>query len=682
MDARMKKLLAFLSGNLQLIVPVYQRPYSWKQQHCEQLWDDILRAGHNKKEANHFIGSIVHISNVHSFSGLSKMLLIDGQQRITTITLLLLAIKKLLGDKRIEGQDPRAFLDNPRSKGEAKYKLLLSKVDKDTLLRLLDNPDQPLKQMSGTLVDNFSYFSRLLSDASGAGELEAIWRGIGRLSIVEISLDRDKDNPQLIFESMNSTGKDLSQADLIRNYVLMGVELDRQAALYEEYWYPMELKFGDDYNEHFDNFVRHFLCVKIKGRPSQKKVYEEFKRYHASDRCIGDTEEILKDMLKHSEFYCRIALGKEEDPGLKAVFSEFSDNLTADVALPFLLHAYDHYDMGELDKSSFEKIVRLVISYVFRRFICKLQTSAIGPTFEKLLVSTQNGLSVDSVEGFFRGLANSQSRFPCNLEFIGHLCNSGIYKIGFRKYLLEKLENHNRKEKISVKEYEVDLIMPDSPTYEWREELGENATSICERYAFNLGNLTLVSYDSSHKHKSFKEKRDMKDGFADSRLYLNSYLRSCDTWGEEAIQERVKQLAKRASEVWETPSELEEKLTSASLNEAYSVDNKFARSNARPIYDALLGELSMLGNVMESPKKCYISICLSGRKIADVDVLTNYLNVSFKANIGEIDDPRSKIRDMSRTGHMGTGNAMVVIDSTDDIPYLMDILKQAFNQKI
>ena len=272
MDARMKKLLAFLSGNMQLIVPVYQRPYSWKQQHCEQLWDDILRAGHNKKEANHFIGSIVHISNVHSFSGLSKMLLIDGQQRITTITLLLLAIKKLLGDKRIEGQDPRAFLDNPRSKGEAKYKLLLSKVDKDTLLRLLDNPDQPLKQMSGTLVDNFSYFSRLLSDASGAGELEAIWRGIGRLSIVEISLDRDKDNPQLIFESMNSTGKDLSQADLIRNYVLMGVELDRQTTLYEEYWYPMELKFGDDYNEHFDNFVRHFLCVKIKGRPSQKKV--------------------------------------------------------------------------------------------------------------------------------------------------------------------------------------------------------------------------------------------------------------------------------------------------------------------------------------------------------------------------------------------------------------------------
>ena len=673
MDATVSNLLTFLGGSVQLVVPVYQRPYSWDKKHCEQLWEDIMKVGRSDREVGHFLGSIVHVSDVHSFSGLSKMLLIDGQQRITTITLLLLAMKEVLGDREIGDQEISAYLDNPCCTGESKYKLLLSKGDRDTLLYLLDGSNPKPQNVCKKLIENLSWLSQWLKEADAKNELEIVWRGLGRLRVVEISLDRDKDNPQLIFESMNSTGKDLSQADLIRNYVLMGMEPNIQTKLYEKYWYPMEVNFGDKYDEHFDAFVRNFLSMEIRELPKIDDVYEKFKLYGSE---CDDVEEILRSLLRYSKFYCNMALNREEDPGLKAAFLEFNSNLKADVTMPFLLKVYDHYDRGALDRSSFEKIVRLVISYIFRRLICNLPSNRLRGIFIDLVGDIQEGISLDLMETHFRGLLGL-GRFPDDLEFFGHLTTRDIYGLSCRLYILETLENHKRKEKIPHKQYTIEHIMPKELDEVWEEELGSDHEEIHRKYLHTLGNLTLTGYNSEYGNKPFKAKRDMRGGFGSSPLNLNKDLGDYDVWNEATIQERAENLANEACRIWRAPGTIGEKFHNTSMS--YSVDHHFAHRDDRPLYDAFKNEVSKLGEVREEAKKICIAFYIGKIRILEVIPYADYLKISFKANVSSINDPESKIEEVGDRGR-GFGNAAVKLRFINEIPYLMGLMKQVLKQ--
>jgi uncharacterized protein with ParB-like and HNH nuclease domain len=321
MKAVEAKMLEFLKKSPQFVVPIYQRTYSWSERQCGQLWNDIVRTGREDSVPAHFTGSIVYVEKgLYQISTQSPLLVIDGQQRLT-VMLIIEALARALGDNEpVDGFSARKlrnyYLLNPEEDGERRYKLLLSQTDRDSLKALLDNRTAP-KEISLRVEENFALFQDWISKAKS--DLVSVCKGLAKLVIVDISLSRDQDNPQLIFESLNSTGLDLSQADLIRNFILMGLEPQRQTRLYQQYWRPMEVDFGQEgYSSQFDAFMRHYLTVKTGEIPNVREVYQAFKTYARSPGA-GDVEALVADVCAFSGYYCKMALGAEPDPDLKLV---------------------------------------------------------------------------------------------------------------------------------------------------------------------------------------------------------------------------------------------------------------------------------------------------------------------------------------------------------------------------
>ena len=379
MIAVQASLLTFLHKSPQFAIPIYQRNYSWTGTQCRQLWTDLLRAGRSDAIKAHFIGAVVYVKRGQdNVVAQEPLMVIDGQQRLTTSTLLIAALAKYFENKGV-GELLGAFsakklrnyyLINADEDGERHYKLILSETDKDTLLAILNNSPMPVES-SQRIVENYELFQELI--AVHHAELEAICRGLSKLVIVDVSLDRSQDNPQLIFESMNSTGLELSQADLIRNYILMGLEPSLQTTLYKTYWRPMEKAFGQTaYGVHFDPFMRHYLTSKTGEIPNVRDVYTAFKTFAATFK--GDTTKLVADIHAYATYYCAMALGAEQDSALKQAFHDLRE-LKVDVAYPFLLDVYHDMKQGRLTSEEVLTVVRLVESYVFRRAICAIPTN-------------------------------------------------------------------------------------------------------------------------------------------------------------------------------------------------------------------------------------------------------------------------------------------------------------------
>jgi uncharacterized protein with ParB-like and HNH nuclease domain len=314
MKATEAKLLEFFKKSPQFVIPIYQRTYSWGERECRQLWDDILRSGRNNEVSAHFVGSIVYVEKgLYSITSQSPLLVIDGQQRLTTLTLLIEALARSLGDREpIDGFSAKKlrsyYLLNPLEEGERRFKLILSHTDKASLLALLDERPTPIEH-SLRVDANFEFFKERITESKD--EVAALCKGLAKLVIVDISLNRDQDNPQLIFESLNSTGRELSQADLIRNFVLMGLEPQIQTKLYEQYWRPMEVDFGQvGYATHFDGFMRHYLTLKTGVIPNVREVYEGFKQYARSSKVTG-VEALVSEIRRFAGYYCAMALSAE-----------------------------------------------------------------------------------------------------------------------------------------------------------------------------------------------------------------------------------------------------------------------------------------------------------------------------------------------------------------------------------
>ncbi|HRJ76851.1 MAG TPA: DUF262 domain-containing protein, partial [Anaerolineales bacterium] len=336
------------------------------ERECNQLWEDILRTGRNDEVSAHFVGSIVYVEKgLYHVSNQSPLLVIDGQQRLTTVTLLMEALARRLGEEEpLDGFSAKKlrnyYLLNPLEDGDRRYKLVLSQTDKDSLISIVDQKPTP-KEFSIRVEENFGFFRDKL--ASSASDILSVCKGLAKLIIVDISLNRDQDNPQLIFESLNSTGRELSQADLIRNFILMGLEPELQTKLYEQYWRPMEVDFGQEaYPTHFDGFMRHYLTVKTGEIPNVNQVYEAFKLF-ARSSIVPGIEELVSDIRTFAKYYCSMALGAETNTELKSVFQDLRE-LKVDVAYPFLLELYNDYAHGILSSKDFLEAVRLVESYV------------------------------------------------------------------------------------------------------------------------------------------------------------------------------------------------------------------------------------------------------------------------------------------------------------------------------
>ena len=418
MKATEAKLVDFLKKSPQFVIPIYQRTYSWSEKECLQLWEDILRAGMSDEITAHFVGSIVYVEKgLYSVSSQTPLLVIDGQQRLTTVMLIIEALARALGENEpIDGFSAKKlrnyFLLNPLEEGEKKYKLILSETDKTTLTALLDQKDTP-KDYSIRVKANFDFFTEKISEEKK--DLLAVCKGLAKLIIVDISLNRDQDNPQLIFESLNSTGRELSQADLIRNFILMGLEHDLQTQLYERYWRPMELDFGQEgYNQFFDGFVRDYLTVKTGTIPKERGVYEAFKQY-ARSQGTPNIDALVSDIRTFARYYCAMALDAEDNKELKMAFRDLRE-LKVDVAYPFLLEVYHDYKTGVITVEELLKIVRLVESYVFRRAICAIPTNSMNKTFGKFARSLNKEKYLESVQANFM-LLPSYRRFPDDEEF-------------------------------------------------------------------------------------------------------------------------------------------------------------------------------------------------------------------------------------------------------------------------
>ena len=693
MKANATKLLPFLHKASQFVVPIYQRNYSWDEKQCQQLWEDILRVGSNPDIGVHFIGSIVYVEGGQSQVTLqAPLLVIDGQQRLTTISLMLEALARAVGGTEpVQGFSSEKirhnYLTNSLETDERFYKLLLSDTDKDSLKALIKGNDYP-SAPSIKIRENFEYFTEQIK--LNGKYIDAICNGLAKLMIVDISLERNQDNPQLIFESMNSTGKALSQADLIRNFILMGLEPELQNSLYMKYWRPMELEFGQEaYGDEFDAFMRHYLTIKTGDVPRVSEVYEAFKEYSTKfDKEDGVTD-LVAEIRKYSKYFVAMALGGETNSALKPLFKDLIQDLNYSVAYPLLLELYADYDAGILSEKDFATAIKLIESYVFRRSICEIPTNSMNKTFAEFSRYLVKDDYLNSIYAYFYSLP-SYRRFPTNEEFRLAFETKDLYNIYSRAYWLRKMENFGKKELVAVENYTIEHILPQNPSLsdEWKKDLGENWEEIQSKYLHTLGNLTLTGYNSEYSDKPFKDKKSMKGGFAQSPLTLNDKVREVDVWNESAILKRASFLSERAIEIWPRyevdTSTLKkfEAVKSAASNYTLADHPNLQRQEVRALFDALRAEvLALDSNISDTVLKYYIAF-KAETNFADVIPKTRWLRLSLNLKFSEIDDPRGIATDVTGKGRWGNGDVSINFKKIEDLPYVMGLIKQSLAKQL
>jgi uncharacterized protein with ParB-like and HNH nuclease domain/predicted transport protein len=693
MKALAAGLLGFLENSTQFIIPIYQRTYSWTEKECEQLWNDILRAGRDDKINVHFVGSIVYIEEgLSQITNRSPVLVIDGQQRLTTITLVLAALSRVVGDEEpLKGFSAskinKRYLVDEEEEDDLHYKLLLTQTDRETLKAIVAGKERPA-EYSIRISNNYALFMDWLK--KHASELDVICKGLSKLVVVDIALTRDQDNPQLIFESMNSTGRELSQADLIRNFILMGLEPKLQSRLYKDYWRPMEVEFGQEaYTEHFDGFMRHYLTFKTGAIPKLDGIYEAFKEYaRTPDVEAAGIEELVRDVRSFARYYCAMALGAETHAKLNIAFHDLRE-LKVDVAYPFLLELYQDYDKRILPAEDFEDAVRLIESYVFRRAICAIPTNSLNKTFSTFTKSLKKDRYLESIKAHFLKLP-SYRRFPKDEEFQRDIQTRDLYNFRSRSFWLRRLENHERKERVSVDEYTIEHIMPQNPELSpaWRDSLGENWKTIQEEWLHTLGNLTLTGYNSEYSDKPFKNKRDMEGGFKNSPLKVNAGLGQIEDWNEQTIKYRAAELANNAAKVWESPKLTKEILDEYSQHKesssSYSIEDHphLHSSEMRILFDKLRREILALDPcVSEEFLKLYVAY-KAETNFVDIVPQAKQLRLSLNMRFPEINDPRGLCKDVSGLGRWGNGEVEVKLNNQDDIPYVMGLIRQSLEQQL
>lgn len=689
MKATETPFLAFLNGPKQYIIPIYQRTYSWETKQCKQLWKDILRTGQRHDIAAHFLGSIVYIQRgLYQSSAIPQMLVIDGQQRLTTLSLLLSALARAIENSPVPIQEITQeeiegyYLLNTLGRGDLRYKLILTQSDRPTLIQQLEGKELP-KPASHRIVENYLFFEEQI--AKSGVPLMTIYKGIEKLIVVDISLNANYDNPQLIFESLNSTGLELSQADLIRNYVLMGLQPRHQEALYNDHWHPMEQSFGQvGYSRLFDRFMRDYLTIKTGRIPNIRQVYEDFKTYEHSPTS-GDIDDLVADVHRYSKYFVAMALEAETDSALRECFADINE-LRVEVAYPLLLDVYDDYVRSRLTREEFIQILRLVESYVFRRAVCGIPTNSLNKTFATLSRQLDKKRYFESFQAALL-LKDSYRRFPDDVEFTCEIVVKDLYNFRSRNYWLRRMENHDRKERVNVEEYTIEHVMPQNEDLcrEWQQDLGQNWPDIHVRYLHTLGNLTLTGYNPELSDRPFKEKRDIKGGFADSPIRLNRSLAKLDRWNEAAIQARAEELAKLATKIWAYPQ-----MSPAVLDRYRAEDKRHGATYTLADHPNLSGSIMDLfqqirkrllhldPSVTEEILKYYIAYKTS-TNFVDIIAQKRRLLLMLNMRFDEVHDPHGLCQDVTGIGRWGNGDVEVRLSSPSQIDAVMELVQQSFD---
>lgn len=561
MKGEAKQFLKFIDGSdKRFIIPVYQRNYSWQNKHCAQLLND-LKGIIKKPDAPHFFGSIV---SSHMQGGKREdFLIIDGQQRLTTISILLIAIVDLLKHKKVIPKDDRLIekitkkhLVDEYQEDQRKIRLKPIKDDCKAFDALFGDESDFVD--GSNVTSNFRYFrDRILNENI---DIDDLYDAISRLQTIDIFLEKD-DDPQLIFESLNSTGLELEEGDKIRNFILMGLSSELQEKYYEAFWNKIEK------NTHFkvSDFFKDYLTLKLNRTVVIKDIYFTFKDYVKKNN--DDIEALLQDLLEYSKLYAIILHPIQYQNSFTAVLVRLSQ-LEFTVIFPVVLAILKRWNEKKLTDQEVTELLRVTEIFLFRRLIVGLATNALSKIFatlDKDVTKKEQSSQLTSYAEIYKYvLLNKEesSRFPNDEEFEQALFSRNIYAMSSKNkaYLFSFLENEESKEQINVIErikdgiYTIEHIMPQTLSPVWQKELGEKSQQIHEKWLHTLSNLTLTGYNSKYSNRPFKDKLDIENGFKDSNLRLNQFVRECQKWTEDELIERQSHLSKKSIKLWYYPT--------------------------------------------------------------------------------------------------------------------------------
>lgn len=684
MNAFKSNIYKYLGGTCQYLIPLYQRTYSWERDQCARLWSDIVNL-HNTHREGHFVGSIVRIDE-DSAAGSTLAMIIDGQQRLTTLTLLLVALRDYAKANADCGVNPNKITDtlllNQYETGNAKYKLLLTQSDRDALIKKIEGAPIP-ESLKSRVLDNYGFF------AGQIAKLEIspsdLYDAIGKLQIVDIVLDRQYDDPQAIFESLNSTGMDLKDSDLIRNHLLMGLDSITQADVYNNIWRPTELLFDYEHqSELLDNFFRDYLTMKLGRIPKKNEVYKEFRAYNnGSGLTIRD---LCLDIYSYAKHYTDMYFVRSADTILKSLYGDMKA-IRMEVAYPFLLKVHDDCDKGLITVQELQEIVQLCVSYVLRRAVCDIPTNSLNKTFATMKNDIKSDDYLNSVKAFFI-LLDSYKEFPNNERFISALLTRDIYNMNRCRYILGRIENWDNKSVVSLDNLTIEHIIPQNPhlSADWIAALGSDWREIQKKYLHSIGNLTLTAYNSEMSDSSFADKLNMAGGFKESALRLNKYVVTQTSWGEAQVNERASLLGEVAKKAWSYPN-----LTDAELAPYHKQDDaapqytlesyQYLNAFNRMLFEKLNTRILNLGTFVKREfKKLYIAY-KADTNFVDVVFQSSRLRLAVNMKFADVIDPKGICKDVTGVGRWGNGDVEIGLDSLDMLDDVMAIIEQAFRQQ-
>ncbi|TXJ52464.1 DUF262 domain-containing protein [Brachyspira aalborgi] len=562
MEARNSNLDNLIKLNdIQFVIPVYQRNYDWTEKHCKVLLNDIIEAGKNKKE--HFIGSIVYVNDNKPATSVKELIVVDGQQRLTTITLIYLRLYRLLdgiGNEPLKNKIYKQYLINEfANTPDKKIKLKPTANNDKALKHIYDNVKISHNEKSN-IIDNYTYFENNITE----NNYKEVLDGLRNLIFIDMALNKEYDDPQRIFESLNSTGLALSQGDLIRNYILMKLNSKEQEEIYEKYWEYIEKDAKDESkNENMvSDFIRDFMTSEYNKIPNKSRVYEEFKEKYSIVN-LNVIKNYLGVLKEYASYYNKLLNPKKENDKDISLKLDNIKSLEVNVSYPFFLKIYKDYNDKIIDKEKFIYIIDLIESFVFRRFICDVPTNAMNKIFMTLYRQIDKNNYVKSLEEYLCKLEFSL-KFPKDEEFISKFKEKNIYESIAQKkkmYLFNKLEQGLGKEVVDFNKTDLTIehIFPQNPDGAWEEDLTEEEYSIAEKNLHKIANLTLSANNGALGNKRFIEKKNMnidngQQGYIYSSLWLNEYLKQIEEWNPKNIEERFEKIKERFLQVWRYPN--------------------------------------------------------------------------------------------------------------------------------
>jgi uncharacterized protein with ParB-like and HNH nuclease domain/predicted transport protein len=611
-------------------------------------------------------------------------MIIDGQQRLATLSILLTSLRdyaKRHPDCNVNNNEiNETYLINKYKTGNDKYKLLLTQSDRDILIKKIEGA--PTDSFKSRILDNYYFFTTMIE--RGDIKADELFNAIGRLELVSITLDRDHDDPQAIFESLNSTGMDLKDSDLIRNHLLMGLSSSEQESIYNNLWHPMETFFDYKHqSEVLDNFFRDYLTMKLGRIANKNEIYKEFKDYQDNEGISA--QNICKDIYSFAKIYADMYFVRSGDLILKSLYGDMKA-IRMTVAYPFLLKVHNDYDNGSLTIDELREIIRLCISYVLRRDFCSIPTHSMNKTFAAMKDALKKDDYLNSVKAFFI-LLETFKEFPNDEQFIAAFETRDVYNMQRCLYILEQLEKWDNKVVVDFSKMTIEHIIPQNPNLstEWISALGSASSEIQKRCLHSIGNLTLTKYNSEMSDASFAEKLSMEGGFKESALRINKYVVNQSSWGEKQVKERAALLGDIAKRVWLYPSLKDAELApylkkDDEQSREYSLERYKLLENGdnRSLFDALNARiLNLSPYVKRQFNKLYVSYKVD-TNFVDVVITSSRLRLTVNIKFTEVVDPKGICEDVTNVGKWGNGDVRVNFENIGNLDDVMEIVEQAF----